>query len=168
MPTTPYLGQIMMVSFNFAPKGWAQCNGQLMAISQNQALFSILGTTYGGNGVTTFALPNLQGRTPLHMGGNFTLGQQGGEVAHTLNISETPTHQHPVIGSSLAATASDPAGAYLATAGVTSFGPSGAVNTAMAPATVTAAGGSQPHENQSPFQVLVFVIALQGIFPSRS
>src|SRR5690349_15537305 len=100
----PYLGEIKIISWNFAPRGWAFCNGQLLPINQNQALFSILGTTYGGNGQTNFALPNLQGRTPVHVGDGITLGELGGETAHTVNISELPAHNHVPVGSSLAAT----------------------------------------------------------------
>src|SRR5260370_24461974 len=96
----PLMGEIKIVSFNFAPQGWALCNGGLLPINQNQALFSLLGTMYGGNGQTTFALPNLQGRTPLHIGGGFIQGQAGGEIAHTLNISELPTHTHTPVGTS--------------------------------------------------------------------
>ncbi len=168
MPTTPYLGQIMMVSFNFAPKGWALCNGQLMPINQNQALFSILGTTYGGNGQTTFALPNLQGRAPIHFGNGFTLGQLGGEDAHTLTLSELPSHGHGVTASSNLADTASPIGAFLASSGNTNFGAPGTANGALSPQAVTVDGGSQPHENRSPFTVINFVIALQGIFPTRS
>ncbi len=168
MPTTPYLGQIMMTSFNFAPKGWAQCDGQLLAINQNQALFAILGTTYGGDGVTNFALPNLQGRLPLHMGGTFTLGQLGGEEAHTLTPAEMPAHGHPVTGSSDQANTGSPVGAFLAGAGVNNFGAPASATGVLGATSVTVDGGGQPHENRSPFLVLTFVIALQGIFPTRS
>jgi microcystin-dependent protein len=168
MPTTPYVGQIMMTSFNFAPKGWALCNGQLLSISQNTALFSILGTTYGGNGASNFALPNLQGRVPMHVGGSFFLGQVGGEESHTLLQSEMPAHGHPVTGSSNSADTGSPVGAYLAGAGVDNFGAPGSATGVLNASTVQADGGNQPHENRSPLLTINFVIALQGIFPSRS
>jgi len=168
MPTQPYLGQVMITSFDFAPKGWALCNGQLLPINQNQALFSLLGTTYGGDGRVTFGLPNLQGRVPLHTGSGFILGQTGGEDAHTLTVPEIAAHGHGVTGSSSPATVPSPVGAYLAASGNTNFGAPGAATGSLAPASVTTNGGGQPHENQPPYLVLTFVIALQGIFPSRS
>jgi len=164
--STPYLGEIKIISWTFAPKGWAFCNGQLLPINQNQALFSILGTTYGGNGQTNFALPNLQGRTPIHMGSGFTLGQSGGEAAHTLTISEMPAHTHPAVASSNAASTPDPSNAFWAPAASSAY--SSSPNTSLAPQAITNAGGSQPHQNLSPYLVLNFVIALQGIFPSPS
>jgi len=168
MPTQPYLGQVMITSFDFAPKGWALCNGQLLPINQNQALFSLLGTTYGGDGRVTFGLPNLQGRVPLHTGSGFILGQTGGEDAHTLTVPEIAAHGHGVTGSSSPATVPSPVGAYLAASGNTNFGAPGAATGSLAPASVTTNGGGQPHENRPPYLVLTFVISLQGIFPSRS
>ncbi|MGO9028971.1 MAG: phage tail protein [Acidimicrobiales bacterium] len=168
MPTTPYLGQIMMVSFNFPPKGWALCNGQLLAINQNQALFSILGTTYGGDGRVNFGLPNLQGRVPIHVGAGFVLGESGGEDSHTLILPEIPTHTHGVTASSLGADSTSPIGAFLAGSGNTNYGAPGTASGALAPQAVAVDGGGQPHENRSPFTVINFVIALVGIFPSRS
>ena len=162
----PFLSEIKIASFNFAPKGWALCNGQILPINQNQALFSLLGTTYGGNGQTNFALPNLQGRVPVHMGSGFTLGQVGGETAHTLNLSELPAHNHSVTGSSATASLTSPAGHVWGTVAGGPYAPS--LNTAMNPACVTPTGGSQPHDNMSPYLVLNFIIALQGIFPSRN
>ena len=171
MGTPPLLGQIMMVSFNFPPKGWALCNGQLLPINQNQALFSLLGTTYGGNGTQNFALPNLQGRLPMHVGTNFTLGQAGGETSHTLVTAEIPSHQHAVVVSSLAANEASPAGAFLANSGDIKFAATGSANQ-VAPtlnsSAVALTGGGQPHENESPYLTINFVIALSGIFPSRS
>lgn len=164
---TPYIGEIKIIAWNFAPKNWALCNGQLLPINQNQALFSILGTTYGGNGQTTFALPDLRGRTPLHTGNGFVLGQSAGEESHTLNISEIPAHSHAAVGSSNTADQSSPVNNYWAVSGsYTAF--AGSPNEAMAPGAVSAAGGSQPHTNMPPYLVLNFVIALQGIFPSRN
>src|SRR5689334_22642566 len=161
----PFLGEIKIVSFNFPPRGWAFCNGQLLPINQNQALFSILGTTYGGDGRTTFALPNLQGDTPLHVGNGFALGERGGEEAHTLTTSEIAQHTHPAVGSSNTADQSSPANNYWAVSGTYTIY-AGSANESMAPQTVTSVGGSQPHQNLSPYLVLNFVIALVGIFPS--
>jgi microcystin-dependent protein len=152
-------------SFNFPPKGWAMCNGQLLPINQNQALFAILGTTYGGNGQTTFALPNLQGRMPVHVGGGISLGQIGGEASHALTIPELPAHTHQASGSSTLANLGNPTGNLWA-AGNAAYNP--ASNTSMNPACITNAGGSQPHENMSPYLVLSICIALQGIFPSQN
>jgi microcystin-dependent protein len=163
----PFLAEIKIVSFNFPPKGWAFCNGQFLPINQNQALFSILGTTYGGNGQTTFALPNLQGRSPIHTGNGFTLGQSGGETSHTLIVSELPAHTHTVRASSANANAGFTAGNTWAPAGGSNiFGSSG--DTALHPSVLSSVGGSQPHANVQPVLALNFVIALVGIFPSRN
>ena len=163
---TPYLGEIKVVSFNFPPKGWALCNGQLLPINQNQALFSILGTTYGGNGQTTFALPNLQARVPVHSGSEIILGQSAGEFTHTLTIAELPTHTHELHASGQHASLDDPTGAVWAAPSAPQY--VGAGNAGMHPSMVTTVGGSQPHENRQPYLVLNFIIALQGIFPSRN
>ncbi len=163
---TPYLGEIKIFSFGFPPKGWAACNGQLLPINQNQALFSILGTTYGGDGRVNFGLPNLQGRTPVHVGNGFTLGQNGGEQSHTLTLSEMPQHTHPAFASSAAADQGSPTNNLWAPGNEATF--DAAPNTPMNPATTTAVGGGQPHPNQSPYLVLNICIALQGIFPSRN
>jgi microcystin-dependent protein len=162
----PFLGEIKIVSFNFPPKGWAFCNGQLLPINQNQALFSILGTTYGGDGRTTFALPNLQGRTPLHVGSGFTLGERAGEETHTLNTSEMPMHTHAAVGSKNVADQSNPQDSVWAVTGSNTYHTG--IDSTMNPGTVGAAGGSQPHPNLSPYLTLNFVIALQGIFPSQN
>lgn len=159
----PFLGEIKIISWNFPPKGWAFCNGTLLPINQNQALFSVLGTTYGGDGRQTFGLPNLQGRSPVHVGNGISLGELGGETSHTLNISEIPAHTHVPAGSSNAPSAPAPTGNLWSTK-ASIFAP--ASDTAMKPACITATGGNQPHENMSPYLVLNFVIALQGIFPS--
>jgi microcystin-dependent protein len=164
--STPFLSEIKIVSFNFAPKGWALCNGQLLPINQNQALFSLLGTTYGGNGQTNFALPNLQGRVPNHFGSSFTLGEQGGETAHTLNISELPSHTHTPTGNDTDPPTASGAGGNL-WGHVTGYYAASS-NAAMNPAGVGNTGGSQPHENMSPYLALNFIIALQGIFPSQN
>ncbi len=161
----PFLSEIRIFSFNFAPKGWAMCNGQLLPINQNQALFSLLGTTYGGNGQTTFALPDLRGRVPIHFGSH-TLGERAGEEAHTLNLNEMPAHLHQEMASSSVGDAVNPIGAALASASnVYRMADS---LTSLNPASVSNVGGSQPHENRQPFLTLNFCIALQGIFPSRN
>src|SRR5262249_8925291 len=147
--------------------GWALCNGQLMPINQNQALFSLFGTTYGGDGRTTFALPNLQGRTPVHFGDGITQGQLGGEIAHTLNMSELAAHTHTPAGTSVAANLGTPSGNLWASAGQVWYSNAAGV-VSMNPATVLPVGGSQPHENRSPYLVLNFIVALQGIFPSQT
>ncbi len=162
--STPFLGEVKIISWNFAPRGWAFCNGQLLPINQNQALFSILGTTYGGDGRTTFGLPNLQGRTPVHVGGGIILGQAAGEAAHTLSIQELPTHSHTPVANSGLANQGSPLNNYWSATG--SYAPS--PNGSMAPAGILPNGGSQPHENWTPYLVLNFIIALQGIFPSRN
>ena len=160
----PFIAEIKIISFNFPPKGWAFCNGQLLQINQNQALFSILGTTYGGNGQTTFALPNLQARTAIHMGNGFTLGQVGGESAHTLTVSEMPAHNHVLQG--VAVNGDTPIPTTLAN--VNNFYSNAPPNTTLTPGSLANTGGSQPHSNESPYLVLNFVIALQGIFPSQN
>ena len=164
--STPFLGEIKIVSFNFAPKGWAQCNGQLLPINQNQALFSILGTTYGGDGRVNFGLPDFRGRIPTYVGDGLTLGQNGGQEFHTVTQTEMPQHLHLVNCQPAAATVADPSGAFLADISTKFYGAPQAL-TALAPTSVSNVGGSQAHENRQPFLVLCFVIALQGIFPSR-
>jgi len=165
--STPFLGEIKIISWNFAPKGWAFCNGQFLPINQNQALFSILGTTYGGNGQTTFALPDFRGRAPIHIGGGFTEGQSGGQEFHTVTMSEMPQHLHQVQANKAAANANVLQGNLLAAVSGGIYGnPANLV--ALPPSTITNAGGSQPHENRQPSLVLNFIIALQGIFPSQN
>jgi microcystin-dependent protein len=164
--TTPYLSEIKIMSFGFAPKGWALCNGQLLPINQNQALFSLLGTTYGGDGRVNFALPDLQARTPLHMGSGHTLGERGGEQAHTLAISEIPTHVHTANAANVAGDDPIPTGNFLAQVD-NLYGPANNL-TSLLPATLSNTGGSQAHLNMQPFLTLNFCIALQGIFPSQN
>jgi microcystin-dependent protein len=160
----PFLSEIRIMSFSFAPKGWALCDGQLLPINQNQPLFSLLGTTFGGDGRVNFALPDLRARTPIHVGSGHTLGERGGEQAHTLSISELPTHTHVLNGTSTAADSNVPTGRYLATVN-NGYGPAQNL-VALSPAAVSNTGGSQAHLNMEPFLVLNFCIALQGIFPS--
>ena len=164
----PFISEIRVMGFNFPPKGWAQCNGQILPINQNQALYSLIGTTYGGNGTTTFALPDMRGRVPLHFGNGFPLGQHGGESSHTLTLQETPAHGHTLNGTSTAANTNVPDNTgYLATVNNTYTG-SSANLTAMAAGEVGSTGGSQPHENNQPYLTLNYCIALIGIFPSRN
>ena len=167
MASDPFLSEIQIFAFDFNPRGWAKCTGQLMAINQNQALFSLLGTTYGGNGTTTFGLPNLQGRVPMHVGGGLVQGQTAGEENHTLSISEMAAHTHPVTASGATVNQPSPGGMVWAK-GAQESGYAATVNAQMNPACVTNTGGSQPHENRMPFLVLNFCIAIQGIFPSRN
>jgi microcystin-dependent protein len=180
----PFIGELKVISWNFPPKGWAFCNGQLLAINQNQALFSILGTTYGGDGRTSFGLPNLQGRMPVHVGNGISLGELAGEAAHSLTILELPTHIHLLAADGATAASSnsntpDPAGGKVlgqsAGSGGTPPAPfagniysSSAPNSTLNPACVSSLGGSQPHDNMSPYLVLNVIISLQGIFPSRN
>jgi microcystin-dependent protein len=162
----PYIGEVKIIAWNYPPKGWAFCNGQLLPINQNQALFSILGTTYGGDGRTNFALPNLQGRLPIHQGNGFTEGQASGEQAHTVTLSELPAHIHFAQASSQNANASTPTGNVLGAASNV-YTPAGNLTT-LHPQSVSTVGGSQPHTNLMPYLTLNFVIALVGIFPSRN
>ena len=178
----PFLGEVKIISWNYAPKGWALCNGQFLPINQNQALFSLFGTTYGGNGQTTFALPELRGRVSMHIGGGHIQGEKAGQEFHTVTMSEMPAHNHflqadattaatsntntAAAGRSIGQTiGSPPTGASfplsLYTANIANL-------TTLNPAVISNTGGSQPHENRQPFLVLNFIVALQGIFPSRN
>jgi microcystin-dependent protein len=161
----PFLSEIRIMSFDFAPKGWAMCNGQLLPINQNQPLFALLGTTFGGDGRVNFALPDLRSRAPIHVGAGFTLGERGGEQAHTLSLQELAAHTHAVMASSSSSSGNDnPSGRFV-----------GSVNNMYHPPTnlqlmnagiINNVGGSQAHQNMQPFLTLTFCIALQGIFPS--
>jgi len=162
----PFLGEIKVISWNFPPKGWAFCNGQLLPINQNQALFSILGTTYGGDGRTNFALPNLQGRVPVASGNGIVLGELAGETAHTLTVSELPAHTHTPVGVTVAPDQAGPGG-FLWAQNAGAYA-TGSPSISLANGLISNAGGSQPHDNMSPYLVLNFIIALQGIFPSRN
>ena|SRR6185369_3479000 len=169
----PFLSEIRIFSFNFPPKGWAFCNGQLLPINQNQALFSLLGTVYGGNGQTNFALPNLRGRAPISFGSGFTLGEAAGSSSVTLNIQQLPAHPHTLTsnmcigGATINAALGDPTGNYWANNGKNQYS-TNTFDNVMHPSAVTNVGGSQPHNNMQPYLVLNFCIALQGIFPSQT
>ena len=162
----PFLSEIRIMSFGFAPKGWAMCNGQLLPINQNQALFSLLGTTFGGDGRVNFALPDLRSRVPIHVGSGHTLGEKGGEQAHTLSISEIPTHAHTATATSTNGGVIIPTGNLLAGGTPQLYHVPDNNLGAMSPGTLANTGGSQAHLNMQPFLALTFCIALQGIFPS--
>lgn len=169
---TPFIGEIRMFGGNFAPVGFAFCDGQLLPIDQYDALFSLIGTTYGGDGQTTFALPDLRGRIPVHTGQgaglpNYVLGQLGGSETVTLTAQQLPVHTHAAQAQSGAGNQPGPAGGLWAASGQNQFSAS-APSVGMSPAAVGPAGGSQPHDNMMPFQVASFIIALEGIFPSQS
>ena len=165
---TPFMAEIKIISWNFSPMGWAFCNGQLLPINQNQGLFSLLGTTFGGNGQTNFALPDFRGRIPIHVGQGFIEGQNGGEEFHTLTQSEMPGHNHPANVQPNNATTGTPTNNFLA--GIPTFGYRDSITnvTTLQPSVISNVGGSQPHENRQPFLVLNFIIALQGTFPSQN
>ena len=165
---TPFLGEIKIISWNFPPKGWAFCNGQFLPINQNQALFSLFGTMYGGNGQTTFALPDFRGRVPVHVGAGFNQGEVGGSSAVTISSQTMAQHLHFVNVTNNDATSPNPANDVIISKSVAqSYGP-GSNLSPMAATTIGNAGGSQPHENRQPFLVLNFIVALQGVFPSRN
>jgi microcystin-dependent protein len=164
----PFLSEIRMMSFGFPPKGWALCDGQLLPINQNQALFSLLGTTYGGDGRVNFGLPDLRSRTPIHMGSGHTLGERGGEQAHTLSISEIATHTHVANGTTATGDTPVPTGNLFADDPIGIEYGAASNLTSVLPADVTNVGGGQAHLNMQPFLVISFCIALQGIFPSQT
>lgn len=177
----PFLSEIKLVSFNFPPKGWALCNGQFLPINQNQALFALLGTTYGGNGQTTFALPNLRGRVPIHQGSSHSLGEAAGTTSVTVNTTQLPQHFHvmqakgaqaTLVGGAIPAATKSLAQGAAATgnppANVNLYSTNVSAPIAMNAASISNTGGSQPHNNMMPYLVLNFVIALQGIFPSQN
>ena len=162
----PYVGEIRIFAGNFAPAGWMFCEGQLLPISENQTLFNLIGTTYGGDGASTFALPDMRGRLPIHFGNGFTLAETGGAEGITLTVNQIPAHSHPLLASASPGNQVSPAGNVLAT----SFNVTPYINDVPTPdtntASVGAAGGSQPHTNFQPYLCLDFIISLFGIFPS--
>lgn len=160
----PFLSEIRMTAFPFVPQGWAACDGQIMAINQNQALYALIGNIYGGDGRTTFALPNLRDRVPIHRSDDHPLGAGGGESHHRLTLSETPTHTHTVRASNSEGSTGNPAERFLAMTGTVYARPA---NTTLHPDSVGASGEAEPHPNEQPFLTLNFIIALQGIFPSH-
>lgn len=166
----PYVGEVRMFAGNFAPSGWMLCNGQLLAISEYDALFVLLGTTYGGDGQQTFGLPDLQGRVPIHMGNSATIGEKGGAEEATLNGGSIPVHTHSLLGTLSTATAFAPANNVLATSTGATVSPYGSDNpkTTLAPQTVSGSGGSQPHANLQPYLCVNFIISLYGIFPAQT
>ena len=174
----PYLGQILIVSFDFAPKGWAQCNGQIMPIAQNTAVFSLIGTYYGGDGFSTFALPDLRGRVPIHQGTGpglspYNVGQVGGSETVTLLLEQMPAHTHQMMGQSSLGTLTSPfssngTGYIWAAQSRLNIYSAAVPDTAMGAQSITSAGGNLPHPNMSPYLVLNYIIALQGVFPSRN
>jgi microcystin-dependent protein len=163
----PFLGEIRICSFNFPPKGWALCNGQLLPINQNQALFAIMGTTYGGNGQTNFALPNFRGRIPVHWGDGVNLGQTGGAESHTLNLLEMPGHEHVPLADPNPPTQVSPAGHLWAAQSANGYTTAPSAPAPMSPQAISPVGGNQPHYNMPPYLVLNFIIALQGLWPSQ-
>ena len=162
----PFLGEIKIFSFYFAPRGWAQCNGQILPISQNQPLFMLLGTMYGGDGHTTFAMPDFRGRAAMHAGNGHVLGEQGGEQAHTLTVAELPEHMHTVNATNNPADSPTPI--LLAQESQNAYAAGGTGNTQMSPTMIGQTGGSQPHQNMQPFLALNICICLQGIYPSQN
>jgi len=164
----PFLSEIRLFSFQFAPKGWALCNGQLLPINQNQALFSLLGTTYGGDGRVNFALPDLRARVPIHVGGGHTLGERGGEQAHTLSQAEMPTHAHVAQASAAPGAQNVPANNMMLSQRAAEIYRPPSNLASMVAGTLANVGGSQAHQNMQPFLTINFCIALQGIFPSQN
>ncbi|BCX49742.1 tail Collar domain-containing protein [Haloferula helveola] len=164
----PFLAEIRVVGFNFPPRGFAQCDGQILPINQNQSLYSLLGTTYGGDGRTTFALPDLRGRVPVHEGAGFTLGQKGGEEVHTLNATEMPAHTHELMASTSPASTGQPDSGVLFAKSSDPIYHAPTTTVAPAAGTLTTVGGGQAHNNMQPYIAINFCIALQGLFPSRN
>jgi len=165
---TPFIGEIRMFAGNFAPVGWAFCNGAIIPISQNDALFNLIGTTYGGDGINTFALPNLQSRVPVHVGPGFALAQTGGAEQVTLTTSQIPAHSHVPQANSNAGTQSSPGGGVWANSSLGQFDNTNPPDSSMAPQALGTAGGSQPHDNMVPFLVVNFILSLFGVFPSQT
>jgi microcystin-dependent protein len=170
----PYVGEIRMFGGNFAPQGWAFCNGALLPISENDVLFNLIGTTYGGDGQATFALPDLQGRVPVHAGQgpgisqNYQLGEKAGGESVTLTAQQIPVHTHAFMATTAAASSNDPGGQVIAQSGQRAVYTQDSTNTNLAPSAVSSIGGSQPHDNMAPYLCISFIISLFGVFPSQS
>ena len=168
----PFLGEVKLMGFDFPPRGWSLCGGQLLPINQNQSLYSLLGTTFGGDGRTTFALPDLRDRTPIHVGNGHTLGQRGGEQTHILSVAEIPSHTHQLNATNDSSDQAAPTDALLATTGASVgtiySGNPLSLNTSLNAAAIANAGGGQAHQNMQPYLVISFCIALQGLYPSRN
>jgi microcystin-dependent protein len=165
----PYVGEIRMVGFNFAPVGWMLCQGQLLPIAENETLFTLIGTTYGGDGQETFALPNLQSRVPMHQGSGFTLSEMGGVETVTLTVNQIPAHQHPPGVSSGSGSSNTPANSVSATWAGSQYSDQGITpNAFMNLSAMAPAGGSQPHDNMLPYLAINFIISLFGVFPSQT
>jgi microcystin-dependent protein len=166
----PYVGEIRMFAGNFAPAGWAFCEGQLMPISENETLFNLIGTTYGGDGQSTFAMPDLRGRVPIHQGGGFTLAETGGAEGITLTVNQIPAHTHPFLAANNPASSTSPVNQVLATTQASTITPYGTDNPRppLAATTISSVGGSQPHTNFQPYLCINFIISLFGIFPSQN
>jgi microcystin-dependent protein len=164
----PYVGEIRMFGGNFAPAGWMFCEGQLLPISENETLFQLIGTTYGGDGQSTFALPDLRGRIPIHQGNGFILAETGGVEEVTLTVNQIPAHSHPLLASSNTAAGAAVAGQVMAASTGATISPYGSDNpqTNLAPTSISSVGGSQPHSNMQPYLCVSFIISLFGIFPS--
>jgi len=163
----PYVGEIRMFAGNFAPAGWMFCEGQLLPISENETLFQLIGTTYGGDGQSTFALPDLRGRLPVHQGGGFTLAETGGVESVTLTVQQMPSHTHPALGQTGAGSQNSPVNGVWANSGQARFSPN-AANAVMRNTLIAPVGGSQPHSNFMPYLCVDFIISLFGIFPSQT
>jgi microcystin-dependent protein len=162
----PYVGEIRMFAGNFPPSGWLFCQGQLLAISQNETLFQLIGTTYGGDGQSTFALPDLRGRIPIHQGNGFIIAETGGAEEITLTVQQIPAHTHPLLATTSVGTAASPQGSVLAASGSSNVYRPGPTAVTLSNQTVAPTGGSQPHSNTQPFLCIDFIISLFGIFPS--
>jgi microcystin-dependent protein len=162
----PFVGEIRMFGGTFAPQGWAFCDGSLLPISQNPVLFTLIGTTYGGDGVTTFALPDLRGRIPMHEGGGFIQGESAGSESVTVSTGQLPAHTHSIKGQSADGGQIGPGNGTWAASSLVQFSPN-APNATMNPASFSSAGGSQPHDNMMPFQTITFIIAVLGVFPTQ-
>jgi microcystin-dependent protein len=162
----PYVGEIRMFAGNFAPAGWAFCEGQLLAIAENDTLFQLIGTTYGGDGESTFGLPDLRGRVPIHQGSGFILAENGGVEEVTLATNQIPSHNHPLLATTAVGTNPNPQNNILAAAGNIDLYRESAANTPKSTQSIGPVGGSQPHTNLQPYLCIDFIISLFGIFPS--